>query len=266
MTSASREMDSGAALRASAISASRSSIRYWSTGAMFGYGVLVSCGCAFHAAPSTTTNAKLRTTNVVGPFRLIDFSQDLDFVIQNLVRSILGLFDNRLIVNARGRTDSTDSPFRRSSLHAPGQDFEILTTTRAWVAVPWDFNSCIGLRFRADGSGDMVFARLQIVRAEIKFRFSLQIPNELALIYHDAIVWKPFELKEGGKSKVVQYSLKEAETTGVTANIGPFKFYWTLSLEKSPFPDEVKLGVVEQPLQFYGHNVNEATRLADAED
>ena len=69
-----------------------------------------------------------------------------------------------------------------------------------------------------------------------------------------------------GKSKVVQYSLKEAETTGVTANIGPFKFYWTLSLEKSPFPDEVKLGVVEQPLQFYGHNVNEATRLADAED
>lgn len=150
-------------------------------------------------------------------------------------------------------------------MHAPGQDFEILTTTRAWVAVPWEFNSCIGLRFRADGSGDMVFARLQIVRAEIKFRFSLQIPNELALIYHDAIVWKPFELKEGGKSKVVQYSLKEGETTGVTANIGPFKFYWTLSLEMPPFPDEVKLGVVEQPLQFYGHNVNEATRLANAE-
>ena len=49
-------------------------------------------------------------------------------------------------------------------------DFDILTSTRAWVAVPWDFNSCIGLRFRSDGSGDMVFARIQIVRAEIKFR------------------------------------------------------------------------------------------------
>ena len=145
-------------------------------------------------------------------------------------------------------------------------DFDILTTTRAWVAVPWDFNSCIGLRFRADGSGDMVFGRLQIVRAEIKFRFSLQTPNELALIYHDSIAWKPFTLKESGKSKVVQYSLKEGEITGVTANLGTFKFHWTLSLEKSPFPDEVKLGVVEQPRQFYGHNVNEATPLVDTED
>jgi hypothetical protein len=145
-------------------------------------------------------------------------------------------------------------------------DFDILTTTRAWVAAPWDFNSCIGLRFRADGSGDMVFDRLQILRAEIKFRFSLQAPHELTLIYHDAITWKPFTLKESDKSKAVQYSLKEGEITGVTANRGPFKFYWTLNLEKSPFPDEVQLGVVEQPCQCYGHNVNEASRLADTED
>jgi hypothetical protein len=144
-------------------------------------------------------------------------------------------------------------------------DFDILTTTRAWVAVPWDFNSCIGLRFRADGTGDMVFERLQIVRAEIKFMFSLQTPNELTLIYHDPLVWKPFTLKESGKSRAVQYSLKEGEITGVTANRGPFKFYWTLSLEESPFPDEVQLGVVEQPRQFYGHNVNEATRISDTE-
>jgi hypothetical protein len=145
-------------------------------------------------------------------------------------------------------------------------DFDILTATRAWVAVPWDYNSCIGLRFWADGSGDMVFERLQVVRAEIKFRFSLQTPSELTLIYHDVIAWKPCTLNETSKSKVVQYSLKEGNVTGVTANRGPFKFYWTLSLEKSPFPDEVKLGVVEQPRQFYGHNENEATRLADTED
>lgn len=144
-------------------------------------------------------------------------------------------------------------------------DFDILTTTRAWVAVPWDFNSCIGLRFRTDGSGDTVFARLQIVRAEIKFRFSLQTPNELTLIYHDAIGWKPFTLNESGKPRAVQYSLKEGEITGVTANLGPFKFNWTLSLEESPFPDEVKLGVVEPPRQFHGHNVNKAARLANTE-
>jgi hypothetical protein len=142
-------------------------------------------------------------------------------------------------------------------------DFDILTTTRAWAAVPWDFNSCIGLRFRADGSGDMVFARLQIVRAKINFGFSLRTPNELTLIYQpspgDRVV-KPFIPSESGMSKAIQYSLKEGEITGVTANVGPFKFYWTLTLDNSPFPDEVMLGVVHQPREYYGHNVNETTR------
>ena len=53
-------------------------------------------------------------------------------------------------------------------------DFDILTTTRSWVALPWDYNSCIGLRFRADGSGDMVFGSCQTIHAEINFRFSLE--------------------------------------------------------------------------------------------
>ena len=58
MTSASREMDSGAALRAKAISAVRS-IRYWSSEAIVGYGVLVSCAWARKAALTTTTSSKL---------------------------------------------------------------------------------------------------------------------------------------------------------------------------------------------------------------
>src|SRR5579862_2679200 len=49
MTSASREMDSGAALRASAISASRSAIRYCSRGAMLGYFAFASWAVACHA-------------------------------------------------------------------------------------------------------------------------------------------------------------------------------------------------------------------------
>ena len=149
--------------------------------------------------------------------------------------------------------------------------FDILTTTRAWVAVPWDFNSCIGLRFRADGSGDMVFSRLQILRAEINFSFTLQEPNELVLIYLPSPsdrVAKSFASNQRFKSnsKAIQYSLKESETIGVTANVGPFKFCWILTLDKSAFPDEVKLGVDEQPLQFYGHNVNEAIRVAAIND
>ena len=150
-------------------------------------------------------------------------------------------------------------------------DLDILTTTRAWVAVPWDFNSCIGLRFRADGSGDMVFERLQILRAEIEFSFTLQEPNELILIYRASPsdhVAKSFTSNQcfKYKSKAIQYSLKESETTGITANRGPFKFYWILTLDKSAFPDEVKLGVDEQPRQFYGHNVNEAIRVAGIKD
>ncbi len=71
MTSASREMDSGAALFASAISAFRS-IRYWSNGAILGYGVWASCAC--RAATTMTTSAKLLNAIVLRIFRCIDFS------------------------------------------------------------------------------------------------------------------------------------------------------------------------------------------------
>src|SRR5437879_9671131 len=67
-TSASCEMDSGAALRARAISAARSAMRYWSTGAIFAYGVVVDdvvadvvavWATAWYAVPSTRSSAKL---------------------------------------------------------------------------------------------------------------------------------------------------------------------------------------------------------------
>src|SRR6516165_10130676 len=58
MTSAPSEMELGAALRASAISAVRS-IRYCSIGAMVGYGIVASRAIAWYAVPSTTSSAKL---------------------------------------------------------------------------------------------------------------------------------------------------------------------------------------------------------------
>jgi hypothetical protein len=142
-------------------------------------------------------------------------------------------------------------------------DFDILTTTHSWVALPWDYNSCIGLRFRADGSGDMVFGSLQMVHAVINFKFSLQTTHELILIYQDSPgdgLVKPFTPNESGKSKTIQYSLKEGEIAGVTANLGAFKYYWTLGLDKSPFPEEVMVGQVRRPRDYYGHHVNETTR------
>src|SRR5215467_11264484 len=65
-------MDGGAELRARAISASRS-IKYRSSGAMLGYGVLASAarpGCEAH---STATNAKVPNVTVLTIFRFIDF-------------------------------------------------------------------------------------------------------------------------------------------------------------------------------------------------
>jgi hypothetical protein len=148
-------------------------------------------------------------------------------------------------------------------------DFDLLTTTRSWVSIPWNYNSCIALRFRADGSGDMVFGYGQTIFAMINFTFSMNTLNELTLIYQyspgDRFV-KSFTPNESQKSNTVHYSLKEGEVTGVAANSGPFKYYWTLSLDKSPFPDELALpdmrsiGEVRPPREYYGHNENETTR------
>src|SRR5258708_34365410 len=72
-------MDGGAALRVSAISVLRSSIRYWSSGAMLGYEVLASCARPRRAAHSTATNAKVPNVIVLSIFRFIDFPLDSDF-------------------------------------------------------------------------------------------------------------------------------------------------------------------------------------------
>jgi hypothetical protein len=74
--SASRDIDAGAAVRASAISASRS-IRYSAIGAMLGYGDLVSCAFASsawisHAAPNPATNITFLRPIALPVFRSIE--------------------------------------------------------------------------------------------------------------------------------------------------------------------------------------------------
>ncbi len=65
-------MESGAALRAKAISAFRSGIRYWLSGAMLGYGVL-DCACICEPAPSATTSTELANPIVLNVLRSIHF-------------------------------------------------------------------------------------------------------------------------------------------------------------------------------------------------
>ena len=52
-------------------------------------------------------------------------------------------------------------------------DQQVLTSTRAWCATPTDYNSLISVRFRADGSGDMVFGYGQTIYAEIQIHFEI---------------------------------------------------------------------------------------------
>jgi hypothetical protein len=62
---ASRDIASGAALRASAISALRSGMRYRSIGAILGYRVLVSWALAKNSAPKTATKASVANAMVL---------------------------------------------------------------------------------------------------------------------------------------------------------------------------------------------------------
>src|SRR5271154_176266 len=78
MTSASWEMESGAALRARAISASRV-IMYCSSGAMVGYGVFLSWACAGRAALKRTAKTISGDAIVLKIFRFIVFSRNIGF-------------------------------------------------------------------------------------------------------------------------------------------------------------------------------------------
>jgi hypothetical protein len=87
-TSASPEIDSGAALRASAISASRLAIMYCSTGAMLGYEVLALCADTGHAALNTRANttvaAKPGDATFIASTRFIGFSSGSGLMLQRV--------------------------------------------------------------------------------------------------------------------------------------------------------------------------------------
>src|ERR1700689_1034448 len=69
-TPASWDRESGAALRAMAISAFRSFIRYWLSGAMLGYG-FSDCACICEIAPSAITRTELPNAVTFRIFRSI---------------------------------------------------------------------------------------------------------------------------------------------------------------------------------------------------
>src|SRR5258708_40277339 len=65
-------MESGAALRARAISAFRSGIRYWLSAAMLGYGVW-DCARICELAPTATASTELANPIILNVLRAINF-------------------------------------------------------------------------------------------------------------------------------------------------------------------------------------------------
>src|SRR6202021_1304425 len=72
-TVASLEMDGEGAVRAKAISASRSGIKYWSRDATLGCGFLASCACACRGVLRGRASAKNPNAIILTVFRFIGF-------------------------------------------------------------------------------------------------------------------------------------------------------------------------------------------------
>ncbi len=139
------------------------------------------------------------------------------------------------------------------------KDFETLTTSRLWVATPWDYSSSRWLRFKSDGNSDCCYGYGQTIYAVINFQFEVIAENILKLTYLESpalaagLRFKGFTPTEGNLTKEVQYQLVEKVTTNSHAITGKeFKHHWILTLSNSPFPEELEFPY-EVPLEYYGH-------------
>src|SRR5215472_2080135 len=107
-------MAAGAALRARAISAFRSAIKYWSSGAMVGYGAFASCACASHAALSTTTNAQLGNAVILTIIRVIGFILTSEFWSRTGISCAGGYLLLPVLLLFPGRRATQSHSIRRS--------------------------------------------------------------------------------------------------------------------------------------------------------
>ncbi|MGI8494124.1 MAG: hypothetical protein ACR2L1_02265 [Pyrinomonadaceae bacterium] len=138
-------------------------------------------------------------------------------------------------------------------------EFEILTSSRLWVATPWDYSSARWLRFKSDDLSDCCFGYGQTVYAFIKFEFEIMAENTLKIIYlgspalADGLYFKGFSPSQNKKNKEIRFLLEEEIFTGTTSITGAeFKYFWNLKLSDSLFPDELNFPY-EIPLTYYGH-------------
>jgi len=138
-------------------------------------------------------------------------------------------------------------------------DFEILTSSRLWVATPWDYSSARWVRFKSGDRSECCFGYGQTVYAFIKFEFEIIAENKLKITYlnspplADDLYFKGFVPSQNNPIKEIYFQLNEEIFTGTKSITGrEFKYFWHLKLSDSPFPAELNFPY-EIPLTYYGH-------------
>ncbi len=138
-------------------------------------------------------------------------------------------------------------------------NFEILTSSRLWVATPWDYSSARWVRFKNERNSECCFGYGQTVYAFINFELEITTENTLKITYLESpalaekLYFEGFSPSESKSFKEVKFHLEEKVFTGTKSITGrKFKYFWNLTLNDSPFPENLKFPY-EIPLTYYGH-------------
>ena len=146
-------------------------------------------------------------------------------------------------------------------------DFQILTSSRSWRATPWDYSSLRFLRFNDDASAEFCYGYGQTIYAIIKCQFELTPEKNLRLSYLESPArghFQGFVPTDANQAKDIRYQLTQENVTGVESIVArEYKFQWKLTLEKSPFPEEIQFPY-DVPLQYYGHEEQTEEQNAEA--
>lgn len=136
-------------------------------------------------------------------------------------------------------------------------DADVLTGSRFWQATPDDYSSLRFLQFRPDGTGELTYGYGQTIYAVVPCRWDLPEPGVLRLEYGGPVTGHlaaGFTPAEADRVQRFDYLLFRGEMTGfedITAS--PFRFLWTLRLDRPPWPPGLALPY-KVPRVFHGHS------------
>jgi len=164
----------------------------------------------------------------------------------------------RVWINGWKEIDKVKEELRQEDVQ---KTVRILTDFKGiWVATPWDYSSSRWIRFYADNSAELCYGYGQTIYAFIKSNFEVTDSHILKFTYLESPVFghfKGFVTTKNNEQKELFFTLSnETKTFGNQITSLTSNYQWKLTLDRSAFPDELKLPY-EIPLKFYGHRICE---------